>query len=823
MIKIKINPSFAISLELALIAMSISSLIFTVGVLPKEQQKEQLWINQHSKALAVQFSLAIQTGNEKTIQNLVDLSLKQYPKLQSVAVKVNDITAVETDGHDELWNKKSEQQKQKTNITFEIPRPKSTPVELQLCYVPDEKKWYQTDSFKLGTSVLCGTFVLYLILIRKMLKKAIESGGQNNSEQVNEIFNTMTEAVVVIDDREKILLANNEFLKLTEKSFDKIKAEPLNSFNWQDPPETMPWTNALQEKEGIRGIQLSVKPESGDNKILIVNSTPIKDNDENISGIMVTMNDVTKLHKQNEKIKEAMVELKKNHQKIQAQNAILKQMSMQDPLTGCLNRRAFFETFDKEWNGSKRYGYDLSCIMLDIDFFKKINDTYGHSKGDDVLKTVSKLVIENVRKSDHVCRYGGEEFCILMPHTNIEAAVTAAEKIRLLVESSLPSQINTTISMGVSAGSLDAASPQELIDQADKALYHSKNNGRNQYTRWDRLPLEELNNNNLKVENPVISKDDARRSTYLEIPFQAVNALISALEQRDAMTGLHCRKVADLCVSLARGLLNQFDLYVLEVAALLHDIGKISVPDSILNKPAALTSEELAIMNYHIQKGAQLLEDTFHSTELTGIIKYKSTWYGGTPDKPELPKGEMIPMRSRIIFAATAFDSITSSSSYRQARTPQEAIEEMKNNSPKQFDPVIVARLAEIVSAKSEHRAIAEQNENDIKALRIGLEIEKLICAIEAEDFSLMSELAANLAKDAAKLEIPEVSEPAAALGDSIKKGLHMADILPMVNSIITECTHQSEKLIRNAGFEIQAKVEKEFAQSKNGKSDDSK
>ena len=808
MTKIRINPSFAISLELALIAMSISSLALIFGILPAQKANQQMWIDQHSKSMAVQFSLAVQTGNEKTVQNLVDLSLKQYPKLQSIALKLEDKTAIGTENHDDFWNNKSEQQKSGTNISFEIPRPKGKPLELQLCYFPEIKKWYQTDNFKLGIIVFLGTFIMYITFIRKLLKKAVDSTGEQNSEQVNEIFNTMTESVVVIDDQEKILLANNEFLKLTGQSFQKVKDEPLSSFNWIDKPKKMPWTVALQEKNAVKGIQFSIRNDSGEEKILIFNSTPIKGKEGQINGIMVSMNDVTKLHKQNKKIKEAMTELKKNHQKIQSQNTILKQMSMQDPLTGCLNRRAFYETLDKEWNGSKRYGYELSCIMMDIDFFKKINDNYGHSKGDEVLKVVSKLVLENVRKSDHVCRYGGEEFCILMPHTNIEASVAAAEKIRRLIEESYPGQIRTTISIGISAGIFNAATPQELIDQADKALYYSKESGRNQHTRWDYLPEEEQSSDSIVKSNHLSSDEDIIKSSYLELPFQAVNALISALEQRDTITGLHCKRVADICVTLAKGLMNQFDLYVLEVAALLHDIGKISVPDEILSKPSKLTNDELAIMNYHLRRGTELLEDAFHSSELTGIIKYRSAWYGGTPGKPEIPTGERIPLRSRIISVATAFDSMTNNQPYRQAISPEEAIKEINNNTPKQFDPVIVARLTEIVSARTEHRDFVEQNEDDIKALKIGLEIEKLICAIEAEDYSLMNDLANSLAKDATSLEIPEVAEPATILGKSIQDGMQMIDILPMVNKIITECTYQCEKMIANANINIQSELD---------------
>ncbi len=803
----KINKIFAVSLELALIAMSVASLAVTLWLMPGQKLKENQWINQHGRAVAVQFSLALQAGKDSTIQNLMNISLEQYPELGSIAIRSDGKIIMATADHEKLWDSKTQQEKALTNLSFTISRLKGAPLELQLAYKTDQTIWYKSDNFILSILVLIGTLIIYLILIRKMLKTTLPENESESSERVNEIFNTMAEAVVVLDNEENIILANNEFQKLTSKSFPDLKASQINRLNWQDKPETMPWTRAIKDKELVKGIQMAIEIASGEKRLVVANSTPVKDKDQSINGVMVTLNDITEIHLQNEKIKAAMAELKDSHKKIQAQNAALKQMSMQDPLTGCLNRRAFFDIFDTEWSGSKRYGYELSCFMLDIDYFKKINDNHGHSAGDEVLKVVSELIRKMVRKSDHVCRYGGEEFCILLPHTDVASAALAAEKIRQKVEESYPSDIRVTISIGISATCFEANSPQELIDQADKALYYSKETGRNRYTSWDKLPPEEILSQSSKKTQSLVS-DDSESCTYIEIPFQAVNALINALEQRDAMTGMHCRRVADLCVAIARGLMSQVDIYILEVAALLHDIGKISVPDEILTKKSALSDAELVTMSYHLRRGVEIIENSFHSSELTGILKYRGAWYGGTPNKPEIPSGENIPLRSRIIHAATAYDSMITGGLYRQAKPIDEALAVLRENSPAQFDPLIVARLTEIVTARKEEREYMMPNENEIKALRIGLEIEKLICAAEAEDMALMNDLAKSLAKDATTLEIPELAYPAAVLGESIEKGKNMAELLPLVIDIISECNKQNEKIISDI---LQANYHKEI------------
>ncbi len=792
------NPTLVISLELALIAMSISSMIISLVILPDHYNKNIAWQNQHAKSLAMQFSLAIQTGRDKTVENLIDVSLKQFPELASIAIKSNNKTLISSPNHQKYWEQKTQKQKAATNITIEIPRAQGTPIELAICYKVQTYKWYQSPGFRTGLYIISGTFIMYLIFIRKMFRKALSGETASSTERVNEIFNTMSEAVVVLDKQERIILANNEFLELIDKSFPEIKETKINNQNWLEKPAIMPWTKTINEKTVVKGAQMSIQHKT-ENSIILANTTPIIDKDNTLNGVMVTLNDVTELHKQNEKIKVAMAELKENHKKIQAQNETLKEMSMKDPLTGCLNRRAFFELFESEWSGSKRHGYELSCIMLDIDFFKKINDNYGHSKGDEVLRVVPQVIRENIRKTDLVCRYGGEEFCLLMPHTDIAAAAIVAEKIRLKVEESNPGEIHTTMSIGISSAIFDPKSPQDLIDQADKALYFSKANGRNQHTRWDEIPEDmEIVSENQKKEEPKHFSGSTTISTLTDIPFQAVNALITALEQRDAMIGMHSRRVADLCVAIARDIMDHIDLYILEVAALLHDIGKIGVPDSILTKSTELSKTELATINYHMKNGAKILENAFHSSELTGIIKYNGAWFGGTPGYEELPVGENIPLRSRIIYVATAYDSMITDSVYRQSKTPQEAIAELKENSPKQFDPWVVSRLEEIISARREERAYMIPDEEDIKALRIGLEIEKLICAAEAEDIAMMSTLASSLANDATKLDIPEVAYPAAVLSEGIEKGKRLSELLQLVNELISECNRHQEQALKH-------------------------
>ncbi len=155
------------------------------------------------------------------------------------------------------------------------------------------------------------------------------------------------------------------------------------------------------------------------------------------------------------------------------------EMSIKDELTGLYNRRYFDQIIAKELVRAKRYKEPLSVIMYDIDYFKKVNDTYGHQAGDEVLKTLSDIVVRNVRSVDFVFRTGGEEFVILLIKTKAEDAFKIAEKIRKIVESyDFPKVGHITISLGVTQLK-DDDTPLSFIARADSALYKAKNSGRN--------------------------------------------------------------------------------------------------------------------------------------------------------------------------------------------------------------------------------------------------------------------------------------------------------------------------------------------------------
>lgn len=182
-------------------------------------------------------------------------------------------------------------------------------------------------------------------------------------------------------------------------------------------------------------------------------------------------------------------QLTESHRKLEESNTILQRLSTMDGLTGLANRRHFDETLQSEWRIGMRDQTVLSVIMIDIDYFKKYNDGYGHQGGDDCLKGVAKILGETVhRAGDFVARYGGEEFVVILRHTDAQGAAVLAEKMRANVEAQrIPHAYSAvadhvSISLGIAAMVPDnSASPADLLARADEALYKAKEAGRNRY------------------------------------------------------------------------------------------------------------------------------------------------------------------------------------------------------------------------------------------------------------------------------------------------------------------------------------------------------
>ena len=206
-------------------------------------------------------------------------------------------------------------------------------------------------------------------------------------------------------------------------------------------------------------------------------------------GIAIISRDVTLRRQMEDQIQEQMLLANNAHVQLMIQaeelasaNTQLEMLASTDGLTGLKNHRTFQERLAEELGRSQRHNLPLSLLLMDVDKFKSYNDTFGHPAGDCVLKTVAKLLQEHARASDLVARYGGEEFVVVLPQTDAEGAMIAAERFRSSIESHLWDERSITISIGATTLRHDVDTQPLLIARADKALYASKRQGRNRVT-----------------------------------------------------------------------------------------------------------------------------------------------------------------------------------------------------------------------------------------------------------------------------------------------------------------------------------------------------
>ncbi len=360
----------------------------------------------------------------------------------------------------------------------------------------------------------------------------------------------------------------------------------------------------------------------------------------------------------------------------------LESMALTDGLTGLANRRAFHERLEVEVARARRHTRPLSIAMLDIDHFKRVNDTHGHDVDDSVLREVARRLRGIVRSGELVARVGGEEFAWLLPDADSMAAFTVAERTRRVIgETPFDGVGRLTISAGV-CDLEQAGSGDHLLRQADTALYWAKAHGRDVTFRYagevlERLPIDE----------------QARRDEQAQA-LSSVRALAQAVDARDASTQRHSERVAALAsaIAAALGWPAERSVQIYE-AGLVHDVGKIGVPDAVLLKSGALTSEEFEQMKFHAPLGAQIVAGVL-TEEQTAWVRHHHERSDGA-GYPDGLVGEDIPEGARILALADAWDAMISPRRYGASRRREEALAECRAHAGSQFWPAAVAVLDE--------------------------------------------------------------------------------------------------------------------------------
>jgi diguanylate cyclase (GGDEF)-like protein/putative nucleotidyltransferase with HDIG domain len=331
------------------------------------------------------------------------------------------------------------------------------------------------------------------------------------------------------------------------------------------------------------------------------------------------------------------------------------QLAARDPLTGLLNRRQLHEHVTHEIDRCRRLGGGFGLMVLDLDGFKLINDTGGHSAGDEALQRVAKVLDKSIRSADLAFRMGGDEFALLLPGARDGDEVAAgAERLSDAISAADP---RVKASYGIATWPADGVERDALLAVADRRLYEMKG------ARARRLLAD------------------------------TVAILFGALEAKDAYTAEHTLQVAELAERVGRRLgVRGEALRTLRHGAMLHDIGKIAVSTEILVKPGPLTVEEFEEIKQHTLAGVRMLERIHEFASVLPLIRSAHERWDGN-GYPDGLAGTDIPFGARIICACDAFHAMVSERPYRAARSVPDALTEMRSCSGTQFDSNVVDAL----------------------------------------------------------------------------------------------------------------------------------
>jgi diguanylate cyclase (GGDEF)-like protein len=394
----------------------------------------------------------------------------------------------------------------------------------------------------------------------------------------------------------------------------------------------------------------------------------------------------------------------------------LQQQSITDGLTGIKTRRFFWEALSAEWKRASRSGRPFSVVLIDLDKFKEVNDSMGHFEGDLVLARVGRLLEQKSRQSNVVARYGGDEFIVLMPDTGAEQAQVLAERLRQWIAADpMLTEHKVTGSFGVASFPMHGFSIEDIIRVADAGMYVSKRSGGNLVSTAQEF-----------AEGEDFARQRQQISAYIEgflqrehtgpedleeltatlrklcggdgdpnvgLLKESIESLSRAAESRELRTAGHGDLVARYTEVIARALgLTSEETAALVYAARVHDVGKIFVPERILNKSGPLTDEELLMVRMHAHVGAEIVGTIPFSATMREAIEHHHQRFDGT-GYPDGLKGEQISLWARIIGLTDAYANMVTEQSIAAAKTPDQALDELAHMSGTRFDGMLVRLL----------------------------------------------------------------------------------------------------------------------------------
>jgi diguanylate cyclase (GGDEF)-like protein len=371
---------------------------------------------------------------------------------------------------------------------------------------------------------------------------------------------------------------------------------------------------------------------------------------------------------------------------MQALQARIAGLALQDPLTGVLNHRGLHDALHEALENARKRNEKVAVVVLDIDNFEQLNAAAGHATGDEALRIAARVILGELRPGDVCGRIGGDEFLLALPDSDAWGAERVVERLRSAVAAApvRERRARLAFSAGIAEYPRDARDQQGLMRLADGALYRAKRSGRNRCVVYSSF-----------VDAPLSLQEEAERARTAGLA-NTVYALARAVDLKDGYTHQHSARVAQYAAVLARELgMTEEEIEQIRTAGILHDVGKVGVADAVLLKPARLTEDEFLEMQRHSTLGRDIVQGAGMPEIADWVLSLHERWDGcGYPHKLE---GEDIPLASRVLGVADAFEAMTSSRLYRRGMPVEKALQELEKSSGEQFDPAVAQRLVDLI------------------------------------------------------------------------------------------------------------------------------
>ena len=496
-----IGPRLSPLLRLTFALSSICGLLvlladLLLGAFPNREQQLIEQRRQLGEALAVQAATLLRAEQPALLRQTLDDAARRIPGARSVLLRRADGTVLLVGGEPPSGPPVPEGEDVSTAVQVIVPLSAGGQRwgRLEMRFHGAEgwpARLWQWLSEPLVTTLMLVSMVGTLV-IGLYLRRALQHLDPMAviPERVQNAFDVMNEGVAVLDAQGRLLLANKAFRSLHPEAERAASGQPLSALPWLAaalPPEARrhPWARTLGTGQPLTALPLEIPGADGQPRQLLINTMPITDGQRRVQGCLASFTDQTEIHLANTRLHETLAELQASRDQVQRQNEELLRIATRDPLTGCLNRRAFNEAWQVLFETAQREGTPLSCLVFDIDHFKRVNDTWGHGVGDRVIQEAARKLGDCARATDLVCRYGGEEFVMVLPGVDAEGARAVAERVRRKVEREAGpavrevANLQVTASIGVATLGPALGKPSEMIDAADQALYVAKRSGRN--------------------------------------------------------------------------------------------------------------------------------------------------------------------------------------------------------------------------------------------------------------------------------------------------------------------------------------------------------